>query len=124
MVVTKIYVVDFPATNYGVPWDPHDGPDVKMSINAGLQAKLEEFVSGTILNSYAPLTFDSLLGLPDTIANLSSRYTVGAWEVDGNFSKPMNARTFSPLDFESGFPSTIYLTGEGWYCYLYIEWKF
>ena len=124
ILVTKIELSVFPTQGEEPGWDLNDPPDVFVTINEGLKAKLSGFQSSCFTDSYAPLVFTSEQGLPTCLTRLTETYTVGAWDVDDDGSFLMDQKHFIPMANVEGFPEKIHLTWPGWSCWLYVEWKF
>lgn len=108
ILIKKFEILGYPATNGGISWDTHDGPDMYIRV---MQGKTEVYrYHKTVLNAVdgnvytmTPLTKPSLD--PDT------EYTLELWDDDSdqgaNDQKIHTSVKFKPYKANTNFPDTI-----------------
>lgn len=112
ILINKIEVQRFPATDGGAGWDFSSGPDIlpKMFFNGSLIYESNEYVSNANPSSY----YEFIPSPSIEIINPFEQYSLSLYDYDDlDPDDFMGGVLFYPYSSTGGFPNTIYLDAGG-----------
>jgi len=118
MLLKRVRITNFPATDGGAGWDLTNGPDVYIKILRGTALLYE---SGTFDNATPALTYNP----NTTFFAPESRHSILLYDFDSTSGDDyMGGIEFTPYAKNAGFPTEITLSAGGISATLTVEYEF